>query len=51
MKQRLVLLALAAGCIVLALAVFAAMRWTPMKKLHPIVFIAIAAVVGAVFQF
>ena len=37
--------------IVLALAVFAAMRWTPMKKLHPIVFIAIAAVVGAVFQF
>lgn len=37
--------------IVLAVAIFAAMKWTPMKKLHPIVFIAIAAVVGAVFQF
>ena len=37
--------------IILAVAVFAAMKWTPMKKLHPIVFIGIAAVVGAVFQF
>ena len=37
--------------IVLAVAVFAAMRWTPMKKMHPIVFIAISALVGAVFQF
>lgn len=36
--------------IVLAVAVFVAMKWTPMKKLHPIVFIGIAAVVGAVFQ-
>lgn len=37
--------------IVLAVAVFVAMKWTPMKKLHPIVFILISAVVGAVFQF
>ena len=37
--------------IVLAVVIFVAMKWTPMKKLHPIVFIAIAAVVGAVFQF
>ena len=37
--------------IILAVAVFAAMKWTPMKKLHPIVFIGISAVVGAVFQF
>ena len=37
--------------IILAAAVFVAMKWTPMKKLHPIVFIGIAAVVGAVFQF
>lgn len=39
------------SAIVLAVAVFVAMKWTPMKKLHPIVFIGIAAVVGAVFQF
>ena len=37
--------------IVLAAAVFVLMKWSPLKKLHPIVFIAISAVVGAVFQF
>ena len=37
--------------IVLALAMFAAMKWSPMKKLHPIVFIAIAAAAGVIFQF
>ena len=37
--------------IVLAVAVFVLMKWSPLKKLHPIVFIAISAVVGAVFQF
>ena len=37
--------------IALTVAVFVAMKWTPMKKLHPVVFIAIAAVLGAVFQF
>lgn len=36
--------------ILLSVAVFVAMKWTPLKKLHPIVFIAFAAVVGAVFQ-
>ena len=37
--------------IVLAAAVFVLMKWSPLKKLHPIVFIAFTAVVGAVFQF
>ncbi len=37
--------------VALAAAVFLCMRYTPLKKLHPIVFIAAAAVVGAVFQF
>lgn len=36
--------------VALAAAVFIAMKWSPMKKLHPIVFILIAAVIGAVFQ-
>ena len=36
--------------IALTVASFAAMRWTPMKKLHPIVFIAIAAAAGVVFR-
>ena len=35
----------------LAAAVFVCMKWTPLKKLHPICFIAAAAVVGVVFQF
>ena len=37
--------------VVLALAVFFCIRFTPLKKLHPIVFIGISAVVGAVFKF
>lgn len=35
----------------LAAAVFLCMQSKKLKKLHPIVFIAIAAVIGAVFQF
>ena len=35
----------------LAAAVFVCMRYTPLKKLHPVVFIAAAAVIGVVFQF
>ena len=34
----------------LAAAVFVCMRYTPLKKLHPVAFIAAAAAVGAVFQ-
>ena len=37
--------------LILAAAVFVCMRYTPLKKLHPVAFIAIAAVVGAVFRF
>lgn len=37
--------------VVLSLAVFLCMQNKRLKKLHPIVFIAIAAAVGAVFQF
>lgn len=37
--------------VVLAAAVFVCMRYTPLKKLHPVAFIAAAAVIGAVFQF
>lgn len=37
--------------VILALAVFLCMRHKKLKKLHPIVFIALAAVAGAVFQF
>ena len=37
--------------LLLAAAAFAAMQWTPLKKLHPVAFIAAAAVVGIVFQF
>lgn len=36
---------------VLAVAVFAAMKWSPAKKIHPIVMISISALAGAVFQF
>jgi len=35
----------------LAAAVFLCMRHEKLKKLHPVVFIAIAAVIGAVFRF
>ena len=37
--------------ILLAVVVFACLRIKPLKKLHPIVFIAASAVVGVVFQF
>lgn len=37
--------------VILALVVFIAMRYTPLKKLHPILFIAFSAVVGVVLQF
>lgn len=37
--------------VILALVVFIAMRCTPLKKLHPILFIAFSAVVGVVLQF
>ena len=37
--------------VILAVAVFVAMRYTPLKKLHPILFIAFSAVVGVVLQF
>lgn len=37
--------------VLLAAAVFVCMKWTPLKKLHPILFIAAAAVVGIIFQF
>ena len=37
--------------VALAAAVFVCMKFTKLKKLHPIVFIAAAALVGAVFRF
>ncbi len=37
--------------IILAAAVFLCLRFTRLKKLHPIVFIGFAALVGVVFQF
>ena len=37
--------------LILSLVVFIAMRYTPLKKLHPILFIAFSAVVGVVLQF
>lgn len=37
--------------ILLSLAIFLAMQHKKLKKIHPVAFIAIAAVVGAVFQF
>lgn len=37
--------------VILALVVFIAMRYTALKKLHPILFIAFSAVVGVVLQF
>ena len=37
--------------LILAVAVFVCMRYTPLKKLHPVAFIAAAAVIGAVLQF
>ena len=37
--------------VLLAVAVFVCIKFTPLKKLHPIVFIGISALVGAVFKF
>ena len=37
--------------VILAVVVFLCMRQEKLKKLHPVVFIALAAVAGAVFQF
>ncbi len=37
--------------LLLAAAVFVCMRIKPLKKLHPIVFIGVSAVIGAVFRF
>ena len=37
--------------LILAVVVFIAMRYTPLKKLHPVLFIAFSAVVGVVLQF
>ena len=37
--------------IALAVAIFLCMQTKKLKKLHPIVFIAAAAVIGAIFQF
>lgn len=37
--------------VLLAVSVFIAMKWTPMKKLHPIVFIGLSALAGVLFQF
>ena len=37
--------------LILAVVVFIAMRYTPLKNLHPILFIAFSAVVGVVLQF
>ncbi|MCI8303622.1 MAG: chromate transporter [Lawsonibacter sp.] len=36
--------------LVLSAAVFVCMRYTPLKKLHPVAFIAAAAVLGAILQ-
>jgi chromate transporter len=36
--------------IILAVVVFVLLRYTPLKKLHPICFIALAALVGVIFQ-
>ena len=36
--------------LILAVAAFSAMQWTPLKKLHPICYIAAAAVIGIMFQ-
>ena len=37
--------------IALAAVIFVCQRYTPLKKLHPIAFIAAAALVGVIFQF
>lgn len=37
-------------CVLLAATVFVGMRIKPLKKLHPVVFIAASALVGVIFQ-
>ena len=37
--------------VLLAAVIFVCMKWTPLEKLHPILFIAAAAVAGIIFQF
>ena len=37
--------------VLLAAGAFGVMQWTPLKKLHPVAYIAFAAVVGIIFQF
>ncbi len=37
--------------VLLAVAVYVAMNYTPLKKLHPIAFICASALIGIVFQF
>ena len=36
--------------ILLAAVIFVLVKFTPLKKLHPICFIALAAVAGIIFQ-
>ena len=38
------------GSILLAVSVFACMKFTPLKKLHPIAFIATSALIGIIFK-
>lgn len=38
------------GAAALAATVFVCMKWTPLKKLHPVVFIALSAAAGVLFQ-
>ena len=53
MKRSVSLVLLAAACaLALAAVILVLTRWMPVtKKLHPIVFIGAAAVVGVVFRF
>lgn len=37
--------------VILAIVIFCCMQFTPLKKLHPIVFIAASAVIGILFKF
>lgn len=37
--------------VLLTAVVFVCVRWTPLKKVHPILMIAASAVIGAVFRF
>ncbi|MFQ9915101.1 MAG: chromate transporter [Flavonifractor plautii] len=43
-------LAISWPSLLLAVAVFVGMKWTPLKKLHPIVFILASAVAGILLQ-